>query len=154
NLATRLRAIGFESEVGEVETLSVSATVRGAATPLLVGRDHLTTYAGLKSVSQFCDALGLVWIDAEAGFMPLEESEDLAAQSVLYRTLEQGSKAALMPQLSPENVVVVGLRNAAPPEAEALKASRVTTFTMVDIDALGIRDVMRQALRIAMAGTR
>lgn len=59
-----------------------------------------------------------------------------------------------MPQLSPENVVVVGLRNAAPPEVEAIKASRVTTFTMVDVDALGIRDVMRQALRIAKAGTR
>ena len=51
-------------------------------------------------------------------------------------------------------MVVVGLRNAAPPEVEAIKASRVTTFTMVDVDALGIRDVMRQALRIAKAGTR
>ena len=153
NLAGRLRAIGFESKVDEVEALSVLATVRGAATPLLLGHDHRTTYAGLKCLSQFCDAFGLVWLDAGAGFIPLKEPEDLVAQSVLYRALAQGSKAALMPQLSPENVVVVGLRDAAPPEAEAIKASRVTTFTMVDIDALGIRDVMRQALRIAMAGT-
>ena len=112
------------------------------------------TYAGLKCLSRLCDAFGLVWLDAEAGFMPLKESEDLAARSVLFRALGQGSKGALLPQLSPENVVVVGLRNAAPPEVEAIKASRVTTFTMVDVDALGIRDVMRQALRIAKAGTR
>jgi predicted amino acid racemase/arginase family enzyme len=153
-LAGRLRAIGFEGEVDEIEALSILAALRGAATPLLLGHDHRTTYAGLKCLAQACDAFGLVWLDAEAGFMPLKESEDLAARSVLHRALAQGSKDAVMPHLSPENVVVVGLRNAAPAEAEAIKASRVTTFTMVDIDALGIRDVMRQALRIAMAGTR
>jgi predicted amino acid racemase/arginase family enzyme len=152
--AGRLRTIGYESELGEVEAPSALAALRGAATPLLLGSDHRTTYAGLKYLSQLCNAFGLVWLDAEAGFMPLKESEDLAAHSVLYRALAQGSQGALMPQLSPENVVVVGLRNVAPPEAEAIKASRVTTFTMVDIDAQGIRDIMRQALRIAMAGTR
>ena len=164
-LAGGLRAIGFATDLGAVpafwagntgsdETLSVLAPLGGAATALLLGHDHRMTYAGLKCLSRLCDAFGLVWLDAEAGFMPLKESEDLAARSVLFRALCQGSKGALLPQLSPENVVVVGLRNAAPPEVEAIKASRVTTFTMVDVDALGIRDVMRQALRIAKAGTR
>jgi predicted amino acid racemase/arginase family enzyme len=146
-LAERLRAMGFESAVGE-------AHVSWSGSTVLLGHDHQTTYAGLKCLSQHWNAFGLVWLDARAGFMPLKESEDLVAQSVLYRALAQGSKGAVMPQLSPENVVAVGLRTAAPPEAEAIKASRVTTFTMVDIDALGIRDVMRQAMRIAMAGTR
>ena len=58
------------------------------------------TYAGLKCLSRLRDAFGLVWLDAEAGFMPLKESEDLAARSVLFRALCQGSKGALLPQLS------------------------------------------------------
>ena len=56
--------------------------------------------------------------------------------------------------MSPENVVLIGLRDASAWEAEIIKDSRVTVFTIADIDALGIREVMRQALHIAMAGTR
>jgi arginase family enzyme len=41
-----------------------------------------------------------------------------------------------------------------PGEAAIIKESRVTVFTIADIDALGIREVMRQALQAAMAGTR
>ena len=49
--------------------------------------------------------------------------------------------------------MLVGLREASPAEAAALKESRVTVFTMADIDALGMRDVMREAMRIATTGT-
>jgi predicted amino acid racemase/arginase family enzyme len=146
-LATQLRAIGSDSVVSEAH-----ASWPGRA--VLLGHDHRTTYAGLQRLARLHDAFGLVWLDAEAGFVPLKEDEVLASRSALFRAVAQRSEGSLMPQLSPENVVVVGLRNAAPAEAEALKSSRVTTFTMVDVDALGIRDVMRQALRIATAGTR
>ena len=40
-----------------------------------------------------------------------------------------------------------------PSEADVIHSSRVTVFTIADIDALGIREVMRQALRTALAGT-
>jgi arginase family enzyme len=59
-----------------------------------------------------------------------------------------------MPQLSPENVVLIGVREVAPAEAGPLRESALTVFTIADIDALGIREVMRQALRRASAGTR
>ena len=60
----------------------------------------------------------------------------------------------LQPQLSPENVVLVGLREASPAEAKLLADTRVTVFTMSEIDASGMRDVMREAIRIATTGTR
>ena len=50
--------------------------------------------------------------------------------------------------------MLVGLREASPAEAAVLKESRITVFTMADIDALGMRDVMREAMRIATTGTR
>jgi arginase family enzyme len=61
---------------------------------------------------------------------------------------------SIKPQLSPENVVLIGLRDVTPHEAEVIRESRVTVFTIADIDALGIREVMRQSLRTALAGTR
>ena len=50
--------------------------------------------------------------------------------------------------------MLVGLREASPAEAAMLKQSRITVFTMADIDASGMRDVMREAIRIATTGTR
>jgi arginase family enzyme len=60
----------------------------------------------------------------------------------------------LPPKLSLENIVLVGLREAEPAEASVLKSSRMSVFTMVDIDARGMRDVMRQTIRVASAGTQ
>jgi arginase family enzyme len=72
---------------------------------------------------------------------------------VLYRALGLGQRdGALTPKLSPENVVLVGLRETAPEEVEILRSSRVKIFTIADIDALGMREVARQAIQIASAG--
>ena len=72
--------------------------------------------------------------------------ESAAENSVLSQALGLMDKQGpLQPQLSPENVVLVGLREASPAEAAVLKQSRITVFTMADIDALGMRDVMREA---------
>ena len=82
--------------------------------------------------------------------MPDEAGEDAPAETaVLRRVLER-----LPPQVSPENVVLVGLRQADPLEAAALRSLGVKVFTMVEIDATGLRQVMREALKIATAGTR
>jgi predicted amino acid racemase len=86
------------------------------------------------------DALGLIWIDSRAG---LGEGE------ALRQIIE-----SLRPAIAPENIVIVALREAAPAEASFIRSSRLTVFTMVDIDARGMRDVMREAVKIARAGTR
>ncbi|GAB2828128.1 alanine racemase [Actinocorallia aurea] len=76
------------------------------------------------------DALGLVWLTADAG--------------ILAELLE------LRPRLAPENIAVVGLRAA----SDLVRATPLSVATIVDIDARGIRDVMRRALDAATAGTR
>jgi arginase family enzyme len=82
------------------------------------------------------------------------EDDEIAETSVLARVLGLGSRqGALQPQLSPENVVLVGLREAHPAEAKILKETRVSVFTMAEIDGSGMRDVMREAIRIASSGT-
>jgi arginase family enzyme len=83
------------------------------------------------------------------------DDSEMAETSVLSRVLGLGGRqGALQPQLSPENVVLVGLREAHPAEAKILKESRISVFTMAEIDGSGMRDVMREAIRIASSGTR
>ena len=82
----------------------------------------------------------------EIGLIVIDNSPQLEALLPAMQSLATA--------LSPENIVLVGLRSASSPEARFLKESRMTVFTMVDIDAMGIREVMREAIRIAGAGTR
>jgi predicted amino acid racemase/arginase family enzyme len=134
----------------------VSKSLDAGATPLLIGADHCMTLEGLRACAQNVDAFGLVWLDATAGFMPPAGDEQRAsAETVLYRALGYDDNIpSVKPQLSPENIVLVGLRDVKPGEAEMIRESRVRVFTMVDVDALGMREVMRQSLHEATAGTR
>ena len=56
--------------------------------------------------------------------------------------------------LSPENTVIVGLREAGPLTRELFGSRRVGVYTMEDIDLLGLRQVIQQSLSRAAAGTQ
>ncbi|MCI0431825.1 MAG: alanine racemase, partial [Rhodospirillales bacterium] len=125
------------------------------AVPLLIGLDHTISLAGLRALAGSADAFGLLWFDAVAGFRSSAAGiSPTPGASVLYQALGYDTSVRpLQPELSPENVVLIGLRDVESNEAEIIRNSRVTVFTIADIDALGIREVMRQALRTALAGT-
>jgi predicted amino acid racemase/arginase family enzyme len=135
SLPSRFAAIGFE----------LASDIDKATMRVDVGTDRLVSLRAMRESARRHDSLGLIWIDSRAALLPDDQEGDLA---VLTRIL-----AELPPRLSPECVVLVGLREADPLEAAVLKSSRMTVFTMVDIDARGMRDVMREAIRIATAGT-
>lgn len=147
----RLEAMNFDVvELADVER-PPSGLIRLAAGP-----DRRIAHKALTATARATHSFGLIWIDSIAALMPEdEEGIDLPEASVLARTLGLDHKAgALQPQLSPENVVIVGLRHADPAEARVLKDSRVSAFTMTDIDAMGMRDLMHEAIRIATSGTQ
>jgi len=153
----RLQALGFATAASApAEPEIIAAALQPNGIPLLFGLDHRTTLAGLSALTRHTDSIGLLWFDARAGLEPpAAGATEVGPPSVLHRALGiDGAAASLMPQLSPENVVLIGLRETSPREARIIKQSRLKVFTMADIDALGIREVVRQALRIASAGTR
>lgn len=162
--AERLAALRLEPAVLAVEqsdassiiASQVAAALAENGVPLLLGKDHSTTFAGLQALSRCVDAFGLLWFDARPSFaLPNGHGKQSAAEMVLSRALGYDPNVpSIKPQLSPENVVLIGLRDVTPHEAEIIRDSRVTVFTIADIDALGIREVMRQALHVALAGTR
>jgi arginase family enzyme len=157
DLEARLVRLGFETSVADAEATveqRVAAALAENEVPLLLGRDHTTTLSGLRGAARSVDAFGLIWLDARASFAPPSSGAE-PADMVLSRALGYDpALPSIKPRLSPENVALIGLRDVTPHEAEIIRESRVSAFTIQDIDALGIREVMRQALRIALAGTR
>lgn len=124
------------------------------------GADRRMSLSAIGAATRATHSLGLIWIDARAALAVPEHvgslaESDIAEDSVLAWALGLIAKPGpFQPELSPENVVLVGLREVSPAEAAILKAGRMTVFTMAEIDASGMRDVMRQAIRIATNGTR
>lgn len=131
-LEPRLAAISFE----------VIASSEAGAVTLTLGSARETAFEALRNVDR-SEAVGLIWFDGKPAL------SSLGGDGALAHILRD-----LKPQISPENVVLVGLREADASEAEFIKASRLTVFTMVDIDARGMRDVMREAIHTARAGTQ
>lgn len=122
---------------------------------LSAGADGRVALAGLAATVKETHSLGLIRFDAKAALCLERDADGMAAEnSVLSQALGlMDGPSPLQPQLSPENVVLVGLREASAAEAGVLKMSRITVFTMADIDAMGMREVMREAIRIATTGT-
>lgn len=120
------------------------------------GADRRVALSALSASVKATHSLGLIWIDSRAMLFvpetpPLEIAEDAVLAQILGLVHKPGP---LQPQLSPENVVLVGLREASPAEAKILNDSRITVFTMTEVDSMGMREVMRETLKIASNGTR
>ncbi|RFB81446.1 alanine racemase [Methylovirgula sp. 4M-Z18] len=130
-------------------TFGVVVQADDARTRLDAGPDRRIAWDALKRSAPHHDALGLLWIDPLAALMP-DHSEDEwpAEHAVLRRIMDR-----LPPYLSPENIVLIGLRRADSAEAEVLKARGIKVYTMVEIDAVGLRQIMREALNIVTSGT-
>ncbi len=156
-----LEAIGYQVFEAE-ETIASASGVKLALSknriPLILGRDHSISLTGFLGLSGQLDAFGLIWFDSKAGFSPsgMEQKEG-QGRSALAAALGYGMSPAfreLKAHLSPENTVIIGLREVEPQEEELLAHSRVRAFTMGNIDELGIKEVVHQGLRIAASGTR
>ncbi|MEW9835952.1 arginase family protein [Mesorhizobium marinum] len=149
-VGARLEAIDYD-----VVTPGDDARLPAGLLRLSAGEDRGVALPALAATVRETHSLGLIRFDSKA-CLGAERAADgsVAPDSVLSQALGlMDGEGALQPQLSPENVVLVGLREASTAEAAVLKASRVTVMTMADIDALGMGEVMRQALRIAANGT-
>ena len=155
-IEARLQALDYATALRGASGTAIREALQQGDIPLIFGPDHRTTLAGLTAVAGYADTTGLLWFDARAALEPpAGDAAEIAPETILHRALGVGGTGpSLMPQLSPENVVLIGLRETSPREARIIREARLKVFTMADIDALGIREVIRQSLRIASAGTR
>jgi arginase len=138
----------------------VSWAVADGFIPLVLGGDHSASLGVLLGLSLVLSPFGLIWFDAHGDFAVRQGTENaricrmVLAAALGYGDEELCGTGQKAPLVSPENVAIVGLRDVGQQEAKLLTDSGVTIFTMEDIDALGMKEVVYRGLRAAGSGTR
>jgi len=134
----------------------VKRVLKDGAFPLVLGGDHSMAIGTIAGVAGYCrdtkKRLGVIWIDAHSDInipatspsgnihgMPVAASIGLGAP-------ELAAVGGNFTKLDPTNIVMIGLRSVDEGERTIIREKGMTTFTMTDIDRLGIYQVMEQTL--------
>lgn len=136
----------------------VSRSMKAGRFPIVLGGDHsiaIGTLAGVYSATSKKQEFGVIWLDAHGDFNTpdITPSGNIHGMS-LALSAGEGSKWFPSPawpkrSVDPEKVVIVGARQFDPEERINLKKMGVKIFTMADIDRIGMRSVMTEAMKIA-----
>ncbi len=136
----------------------VEKAQKEGATPLVLGGDHSVAIGTNAGLSRTTKRRGLIWFDAHADFNTHESSPSGNIHGMPVSAILGMGHPRLAdfdqpgPKLDPKNVVYVGLRSVDRQEAEILTDSRVTYYTMKDIDQIGMARVMEEALQKVSKG--
>lgn len=127
----------------------VEEAVRAGGLPIVLGGDHSIAMGTLAGLTRAYGAPpGLVWIDAHADInSPTSSTTGNVHGMPLYFALNKGYAKA-------DQTVQIGLRDVDPNEKRLLREFGVKTFTMTDVDKLGMVHVLEQARAIAGADER
>jgi arginase len=142
----------------------VVKTLGDGLTPVVLGGDHSIAVGTVSGVADFYrqhdQKIGLIWIDAHSDINTPETSPSGNVHGMpLAAILGLGPEPlsaiyGFSPKVSPENTVLVGVRDVDPTERENIRRAGITeVYTMRDIDERGMRTVMEEALRAAGRGT-
>ena len=126
--------------------------------PLILGGDHsinIGTMAGLYSAFQ--EPIGLLWVDAHGDFNTHETTSSGNIHGMPFAVATgRGAKKLLdigpSPTVREENCVLIGARSVDKKEAALLKRSKVTVFTMKEIDEQGMAKVAKESIDIVTDG--
>src|SRR6185436_8993856 len=103
--------------------------------------------------------IGLIWLDAHGDLNTPDSSETGNVHGMPVAHLVGHGDPAMVnlarpvPAVLPQHTVLVGVRDLDPAERENIRKFGVKVFTMRDVDERGLKDVMREAIDIATAGT-
>lgn len=132
---------------------AAAGVVAAGRFPVFLGGDHsisIGTVSGVAS-SPAAGRTGAIWVDAHADFNTPETSPSGNVHGMPLAALTGQGHPDLTaiggpePSLRPEDVVMIGLRSVDQVERRALVEVGVKVFTMSDIDAYGMHEVVRRA---------
>jgi arginase len=152
------------SEICNRTAEAVLKTLEEGMTPLVLGGDHSLAAGTISGVSEYFrrqgQKMGVLWIDAHADINTPETSPSGNVHGMpLAALLGLGPEAlgnfyGYSPKVSPENTVLIGVRDIDSAERENIHRAGISeVYTMRDIDERGMRAVMEEALRAAGRGT-
>lgn len=155
----RLKYLPEIVKVNEQLHLMVSEAMKEGVIPLILGGDHSLGIGSLAGLALDGRSFGLIWFDTHGDYnslattdsgnihgMPLAVANGIGAQELT--SIGGGHK-----KIREENTVIIGAREIDPQESEMLRQSKITVFTMRDIDQLGMYEVISRGIKIASRGT-
>ncbi|SCY07435.1 arginase [Desulfoluna spongiiphila] len=119
--------------------------------PIFLGGDHTIAVGSVGGVTHDTPC-GVIWIDAHADFNTPAISPSGNVHGMSLSILLGNGHEALVncgrtgAKIDASHVVLVGIRDLDPLEKEVLTRSGITTFTMRDIDEMGMSRVAREAV--------
>ncbi|KAM9462496.1 arginase-1 [Clarias gariepinus] len=122
-------------------------------TCVMLGGDHSLAIGSIHGHAACRPELSVVWVDAHADInTPLTSpTGNIHGQPMSYLIHELHNKIPIMPNfswiqpcLTAKDIVYIGLRDVDPEEHYILKHLGIKTFSMTEVDSLGIARVMEQ----------
>ena len=132
------------------------AALEGGTTPVIIGGDHSLSVGSVAAVANHLAAenkkIGLLWIDTHADINTPETSpsKNIYGMSVAFLSgLIPGVLSSLQsspPAVELENMAYIGVRDLDPGERKLIREKNILTFTMKEIDMLGMPRVAKEAI--------
>jgi len=141
----------------EVLAATVEQAVRAGHFPLVIGGDHSVAIGAVGGAAAFDPRQGLLWVDAHADSNTPETSPSGNIHGMPVAAILGDGPASLVnvagvsPKALEDHTVLIGLRSVDREEAKRVKASKMTYFTMHDVDQHGVPALVEQALAILTA---
>lgn len=155
----KLKYLDVIKDVNTVLADQVSEALEKNYRPVILGGDHAIAIGSIAGVSQRVKRMGLIWFDAHGDFNTAETTPSgnihgmPLAVSLGYGAPELTNIGGFVGKVKPEDVVLIGLRDVDLQEKKMIKESGVNTFTMHEVDRMGIKEVMEQALKLVTKNT-
>jgi arginase len=151
--------LAFVAELKE----RVYQSLKDGRIPLILGGDHSLAIGSIAGVTKFYNEqkqkIGVIWLDAHGDINTPETSQSGNIHGMpLAHGLGIGHKDLLAlseknPMVDPSRTVLIGIRDLDPGEQNTIREMGVRAFTMRDVDEMGMRNVIQEAVRIASNGT-
>jgi len=129
------------------------------ALPIVLGGDHSLGAGSVGATADFAAAkgheIGLLWVDAHGDMNTPATTTSGNVHGMPLAALLGPEPAELSrigvrsPKVRADRTVLIGVRNLDEQEKQVIRESKVSVFTMKDIDRHGIAVVMERALAIA-----
>ncbi|CAD2070476.1 arginase [Phocicoccus pinnipedialis] len=129
------------------------ASVQNGRFPLVIGGDHSLALGSITGIAKHYDNLGVIWFDAHGDLNTSETSPSGNIHGmILAELLGVGDKGLIDtynegPSLKTENVVLIGLRDLDDGEKELIKKRNILAFTMSDVRALGLVEILDRTMK-------
>ncbi|MGP8125814.1 MAG: arginase [Nitrososphaerales archaeon] len=136
----------------------VAECVHKRSFPLVLGGDQSVSIGTAAGLAREGNRRGIIWMDAHGDFNTHETSPSgnihgMALAAILgYGHPKLSRLGGPGPKALEQNTVLIGGRSFDPAEANAISRSRMTVFTMREIDELGMKRVIDESLKIATRG--